>query len=224
MPIEVALFPWQTVLFPGTAIPIHVSEGAHLEAVRHCLDTDTACGVVLVEMVGPGQGMLAEVGTLASIQDHVERPDGAIEAVGVGTQRFRILEILQDEPYILASAEPMEEPESADLEPKDRESIEVLTEQFQKYAELALPKLPGGLRIRLPSDPVTRLNLVCSALVVPLHQKQQLLEEGQVGRRAWIASAIIRREVAELEALRATMKVLRGDEDAPPGPYPFSRN
>ncbi|MBD3177419.1 MAG: hypothetical protein GF320_19770 [Armatimonadia bacterium] len=222
--IEVALFPWQTVLFPGTVIPIRVSEGAHRAVVQHCVETSTPFGVVLVEMMGMGQGMLAEIGTLASIQDHVEHDDGAIEALGVGSQRFRILEIIQDDPFILAKAEPLEEHGPSDVAPSEDQAIDQLAEQFWQYAALALPKLPGSMKIQLPSDAVSRLNLICSALMVPLHQKQQLLEEDELGRRVEIASTIMRREITELAAFRAAMKILKGEDDAPPGPQPFSLN
>ena len=109
------------------------------------------------------------------------------------------------------------------LSEKD-DSIEELTEQFWRYANLALPKLSSSLRIHLPSDPLSRLNLICSALLVPFHQKQQLLEEDDLPRRVRVTYNILRRESAELQAFRAAMKVLRGDEDAPPGPGPFSLN
>ncbi len=224
MAFEVVLFPWQTVLFPGTIMPIRVTEGAHLEAVRHCLDTSTPFGVVLVELVGTGQGMLAEAGTLATITDHVKHEDGAIEALGVGGRRFRIREIVQEEPFLLAQVDAMEEQDSAELSPAEVDSIEELTEQFWRYANLALPKLSSSLRIHLPSDPLSRLNLICSALLVPFHQKQQLLEEDDLPRRVRVTYNILRRESAELQAFRAAMKVLRGDEDAPPGPGPFSLN
>ncbi len=223
--VEVPLFPWQTVLFPGTYFPIRVSEGPHAAAVHHCLAHGTPLGVILVEVVGAGQGILAEVGTLATLQDAVDHEDGSVETLGVGRQRFRIRRIVGDTPFLAAEAELL-----ADAEVQHASDSEVdatlrsVTRRFHQYASLALPQVPGNVEVQLPSERVERLNLICSAVLVPLRQKQRLLEEDSLIRRAELAETILHRETTELASYRAAMDILQGEEPHLPPPYPFSRN
>jgi hypothetical protein len=219
---KVALFPYQTVLFPGTLIPIRVSEGAHRAVVDHCISTDSPFGVVMVEVLGEGRAVLAEVGTLALVQEHADREDGSIEVVGVGSDRFRIVRVLSDSPFVTAEVCPLYDEVGLSPEELNR-ALAQLSERFHRYAGLVLTLPTESMEIQLPSDPVARLNLICSALMVPLRQKQVLLEELRVERRIEIATSIVHRETTELEALRLALGLLQGEED-PLTAVPFSLN
>jgi len=211
--LEVPLFPTPTVLFPGTVIPLRVTEGPLHAAIEHCVETDTPFGVVLVDMLDSGQAVLSEVGTLAAVHDHTVADDGSIEAVGIGTDRFRILRIVRDSPFIAAEVAKLAD-ERADLNDRPvREALEDLSARFRTYAGLALPRLPETVEVQFPSDPTARLNLICSAMMVPLRQKQRLLEENSTARRIEIALSILQREICELDALRAAIAILRGEDD-----------
>jgi len=219
--LEVPLFPTPTVLFPGTVIPLRVTEGPLHAAIEHCVETDTPFGVVLVDMLDSGQAVLSEVGTLAAVHGHTVSDDGAIEAVGIGTDRFRIVRIVRDTPFIAAEVTKLAEEEADPDDRPMREALGDLSTRFRKYASLALPRLPENMEVQFPSDPTARLNLICSALMVPLRQKQRLLEENSTARRIEIALNIIQREICELEALRAAVAILRGEEDVS---YPLGLN
>lgn len=221
--MEVALLPAQTVLFPGALMPVRVSEGAQLEIVRRSLDRDEPFGVVLYDQGEYGGATLSEVGTLALIQQHMVRDDGTIEAIAVGSDRFRIRHIVHDTPYLLAEVEiVLDEPLDRGA-PESEAAVARLSDRFRRYASLALPLNMGASEIQLPPGVVERVNLICSALLVPLQQKQVLLEESSLLRRITVATAILQRETLELDAMRSALRILR-DEVPQAGPYPFSRN
>ncbi len=217
---NVALFPSETVLFPGTLMPVRVSAGVHHAVVRHSLDHGEPFGVVLVEVGESGEAAVSRVGTLTVVRDHVRREGGTIEAIGEGSERFQIEAIVQDAPFMIARVSLVEDDPFDFGSPEAGRALEDLSQRFRRYASLALP-LPH--EIQLPPNVQSRLNLICSALLVPPRQKQMLLEETDVERRMHMASTILRREICELDSLRAAMRILRGEQDAA-GPYPFSRN
>lgn len=219
---EVVLFPAQTVLFPGTLMPIRVSRGAHYDTLEHCVQTDAPLGVVLVELTSEGQAVLAEVGTLALLQNPEMDASGTIRVLAVGSDRFRILRLLRDTPYLVVEAERLQD-ESAEDYPDIERPLGDLSQRFSRYASLAMQLPDADAQIQLPRGAVERVNLICSALMIPLPQKQRLLEETSLPRRIKLATAIVQRETCELEAFHAAIRVLTGSVE-PTSPYPFSLN
>jgi Lon protease-like protein len=145
--MQIPLFPLHTVLAPGIALPLHVFEERYRAMVRHCLDTSSPFGVVLIREgseVGPADGGAAElaiaaVGTLAEIREASRYADGRWDILCVGRSRFMIHEILSDAaPYLVAEAELLPD------EPGDDETAEALvgfvTRRFVDYLRLLQPR------------------------------------------------------------------------------------
>ena len=83
------LFPLDVVLFPGLPLPLHIFEPRYKEMIGKCLDQSTAFGVVRSVEQG-----LAEVGCTAEITTVVKRyPDGRLDIVTQGRERFQILNV-----------------------------------------------------------------------------------------------------------------------------------
>ena len=86
------LFPLDVVLFPGLPLPLHIFEPRYKEMIGKCLDQSTAFGVVRSVEQG-----LAEVGCTAEITTVVKRyPDGRLDIVTQGRERFQILNVNQE--------------------------------------------------------------------------------------------------------------------------------
>jgi Lon protease-like protein len=106
--MELPLFPLHTVLCPGIALPLHIFEQRYRELVRHCIESESPFGVVLIRdgrEVGPGSISFSAVGTLAEIRQAGRYPDGRYDLLVVGTGRFAIEEVDADaRPYLLAQA------------------------------------------------------------------------------------------------------------------------
>src|SRR5437588_1623504 len=105
------MFPLQTVLFPGVAMPLHVFEPRYRALTRHCLDGDGRFGVVLIERgseVGGGD-VRVSVGTGARIVESAELPDGRWLLMVVGVERVGVRRWLPDDPYPQAEVDVLAE-------------------------------------------------------------------------------------------------------------------
>lgn len=93
-PAEIPLFPLNTVLFPGGPLPLRIFETRYLDMVSDCLKREQGFGVCLVEQsseTGPAHTYTA--GTLARIRDWSNGPDGLLNILALGSQRFRVTRV-----------------------------------------------------------------------------------------------------------------------------------
>jgi Lon protease-like protein len=92
------LFPLDVVLFPGTTLPLHIFEPRYKEMIGECLAQRRTFGVVRAVEQG-----LAEIGCTAEIVTVVkEYPDGRIDLVGEGRERFELLRVNQERSFLQA--------------------------------------------------------------------------------------------------------------------------
>jgi len=94
--MDLPLFPLETVLCPGIALPLHVFEPRYRRLLERCLAEGSSFGVVLVREgreVGPTPASLARVGTMAEIRECRALDDGTFDILVVGTERFAISEV-----------------------------------------------------------------------------------------------------------------------------------
>jgi len=94
----IPLFPLDVVLFPGTPLPLHIFEPRYKEMIAECLSEHRTFGVVRVLEQG-----LAEVGCTAEIITVVkEYPDGRLDLVAEGRQRFELVRLNQERSFVQA--------------------------------------------------------------------------------------------------------------------------
>jgi len=92
------LFPLDAVLFPGTPLPLHIFEPRYKEMISECLAQHRTFGVVRAVDQG-----LAEIGCTAEIVTVVkEYPDGRLDLVTEGRQRFELLRVNQERSFLQA--------------------------------------------------------------------------------------------------------------------------
>ena len=94
----VPIFPLQTILFPGSKLPLRIFEPRYLDMVSHCMRSNTEFGIVLSRKV-PQPGMLETyaTGTLATIIDWNQGNDGLLGITTLGTNKFELLSITRQE-------------------------------------------------------------------------------------------------------------------------------
>ncbi len=90
---EIALFPLNTVLFPGGPLPLRIFETRYTDMVRRCMREQSAFGVVLIRAgVEVGEvASAAEIGTSARIVDFYQLPDRLLGITCLGEKRFRVV-------------------------------------------------------------------------------------------------------------------------------------
>ncbi|MGA2562545.1 MAG: LON peptidase substrate-binding domain-containing protein [Steroidobacteraceae bacterium] len=89
---QIALFPLNTVLYPGGLLPLRVFEPRYLDMVGRCLRADSIFGVVLLDGGSDTSREVstAQVGTSARIVDFQQLQDGLLGLLCRGERRFRI--------------------------------------------------------------------------------------------------------------------------------------
>jgi Lon protease-like protein len=84
--MKIPLFPLGLVLFPGTALRLHIFESRYKEMIGECLAQSKAFGVVRAQPEG-----LAVIGCTAQIVRVLqEYPDGRLDILCRGADRFEI--------------------------------------------------------------------------------------------------------------------------------------
>jgi hypothetical protein len=142
--MELPLFPLNTVLCPGIALPLHIFEDRYRALVKHCLETTSPFGIVLIREgreVGAGTISFTGIGTIAEIRDAGRDDEGRYELLVVGTRRFEIQRVLSTRrPYLVAEVELLDE--TLGDETAAHRLAMTATRRFVSYLELLQPR-PG---------------------------------------------------------------------------------
>ncbi len=176
--IEISLFPLNTVLFPGQVLPLHIFEDRYRLMIRQCLAEENPFGVVLIRR-GLEIGETAEpymVGTIARIRESTHLPDGTMNIVSVGMERFRIRRLIHDQPYLRGEVETfpmMESPDAAAVNALAHRVRQLAVRYIELIAEAA------GLHIKVETVPDTPQQvgyLAAVAMQIDNKEKQSLLD------------------------------------------------
>lgn len=183
--VEIPLFPLPNlVLFPSTVAPLHIFEQRYRLMVREAIEGDGRIGVVLLksgwEHAYDEAPPVYSVGGLGVITDHEELEDGKFNIMLTGLQRFHIESEVRQTPYRIARVSLLE-----DSLPDDSESESIQRQLLGHFQELA-----GEEQDRIPMNRITELrvpelvNVISMSLEIPPHEKQLLLQTGDVTQRA----------------------------------------
>ncbi len=107
------MFPLGTLVFPGSVIPLHVFEPRYQKLTTDCLGADSSFGIVLISRgteVGGGD-QRTSVGTKVEITKAASLADGRWLLMAQGSQRIRVTEWLEDDPYPKAMVTDWPDPE-----------------------------------------------------------------------------------------------------------------
>ena len=141
---EIPLFPLRSVLCPGVALPLHIFEERYRLMIDRCIERGEPFGVVLIRdggEVGPLSGEFATIGTTATIRRAGKYPDGRLDILTVGQQRFRLESVDSvSQPYLIGRVEFLAEPTGPAEEA--REQAARIGHRFLEYLELLQPE--GG--------------------------------------------------------------------------------
>ncbi len=125
---EIGLFPLGVVLLPTERLPLHIFEERYKELIGECLQADRDFGLVFAD----DDGMRA-AGTRAEVVEVLERfPDGRLNIVVEGKDRFRIVEVTSGRSFDTAIIEDL-----SDEDEKDTPVQDDLAECLQAYRRLA---------------------------------------------------------------------------------------
>lgn len=187
---ELRLFPLQTVLFPGMALPLHVFEDRYRQLISECVEASEPFGIALIregEEVGGG-AIPHDIGTTARIDSLQTDDAGRIQLLAMGERRFRVTELHHDRPYPWAE---VSYPEDEGTDVPDS----LLARARDRYGSLLrLRMVASGEYVRevdTPSDAAKLADTVGAAIAVSPETRQELLEAIDVTRRLELALALM---------------------------------
>jgi Lon protease-like protein len=213
--LKLPLFPLNTVLFPGMPLSLHIFEERYKLMINRCLEAHLPFGVVLIENGLEANGPLAQphhVGCTARITQVQPLGGGRMNLVAVGQDRFKILSLEHDQPYLVGNVEllPMENDNPVVLNSTGR--------YLRPWVERYLTMLARAENLKfdidqLPQDPLSLAYLAAFLVQIPTAQKQDLLAVEGASALMDNVRAIYRREVTLLDAMLAK------DNVAEQGPF-----
>src|SRR5690606_12230780 len=206
-----------TVLFPGVVIPITVGRDKSIKLVKEAYKGDRTIGVVSqkdMEIEEPTLTQLHKVGTVANIIKILQMPDGNTTVIIQGKQRFKLIELIQSEPYIKAKVErfPEDKPKTSSKEFKAL--ISSIKELALQVIQLS-PHLPSeaGIAIKNIESPTFLVNFISSNLSLEMIDKQDLLEMKDFVKRAKLLLEHLTTEIQMLELKNQIQNKVRIDLD-----------
>jgi Lon protease-like protein len=158
----IPLFPLDVVLFPGTPLPLHIFEPRYKEMIGECLAQHRNFGVVRVV-----EQSLAELGCTAEIVTVVkEYPDGRLDLVTEGRQRFEVLRVNQERSFLQAEVLMIDDEPGAPPQEDTSRAVQLHSE---------LLAIAGAKQDLSAADPSLLSFYLAGSLPLDLDFKQKLL-------------------------------------------------
>ncbi len=217
-PNELPILPLRnTVLFPGVIIPITIGRDRSVKLIKDAENGNKTIGVVAQKDFDtelPELSDLNHVGTVAHILKMLKMPDGNITAVIQGRKRFEITEMVQKDPYFKAKVVDLKEVKP---EKKDEEFGALVS----SVKDLALriidesPNIPAEAAIAIKNikNSSFAINFVSSNMNIGLTEKQLLLEEVDLKKRAILVLELLTKELQMLEMKNKIQSKVQTDLD-----------
>jgi uncharacterized protein len=202
------LFPLSTVLMPGASLPLHIFEPRYRQ-----LTVDLVTGVVPQKQFGvvavregwtgdDETGALHSVGCTAALLDARRLPDGRFDIVTRGVRRFRLLDVdAEARPYLMGEVEYV--PDRSDDPPVDLRALaDAARAAHRRYCDTAWKSGEWSE----PADdvaPAELAHLLAADCLLPMADRQRLLEQISPEMRLRMVRALLIREAGLLARLRA---------------------
>lgn len=221
IPTYLPLFPLNTVLFPGMPLTLHIFEERYKQMINQCVQKHEPFGVVLIQEGVEAMGPLAApymIGCTAPIVHLQPLNDGRMNLLAIGQERFRIISLYRDQPYLTGRVE------RYPLDASNEEQTSHVARRLRPWIEqyLALLGQAGDVELdidRLPADPLMLGYLAATILQVPPKFKQSLLAAPHLTNLLNDVRQLYQRELPLLRMMLQTdIESLEGN------PPPFSLN
>ncbi|HAF13022.1 MAG TPA: endopeptidase La [Blastocatellia bacterium] len=209
-PFEIPVLALQNMtLFPETVVPLAVGRPRSVKAVEGALATQEkllACITVRADAATSSTqdakpADLYQVGTLTMIK-RMERIEETMHIIAQGTERIKVIEWKQEDPYLRALVQILPE-----VKIVDKEEVEATKRNVQAMVQEALALLPGvppEVRVAMMGsvEPIRLAYFLGSILNLGVEQEQKMLEADSADALLRLAHGYLAREL-EIIQLRS---------------------
>jgi ATP-dependent Lon protease len=197
-----------TVVFPGTIVPLSIGRPESLKLLEESLPQSRMIGVCaqrVAEKDQPGPDDLHQVGTACHVLKLVRQAEGSALLVVNALQRIRLGRAVQTEPYLRAEIEVLTSVPPPAGNAEWEATVNGLRQTALQLVELT-PGAPEELRGVLMNitDAGMLADFIANSLNFDPARKQELLEELEVARRV---RAVHQQVSAQLEIARIQQKL-----------------
>ena len=192
-----------TVLFPGVVIPITAGRDKSIKLIDDANKGSKVIGVVAQkdeDIEDPTSSDIHETGTVARILRVLKMPDGNTTVIIQGKKRFKVTEVITEEPYMNATISEVPEVRPS----KDSKEFDAIIESIKDLALQIIrdsPNIPSeaSFAIKNIESNSFLINFVSSNMNLSVKEKQSLLEINDLKERALATLKFMNVEFQKLE-------------------------
>lgn len=196
------LFPLPVVLFPGSAMPLHIFEERYKMLIGECLQDISDFGINFVN-----KEKISDVGCTAAVLTVLRRyPDGRLDIVVRGNRRSRVVQCFgSDRPYLVGRIEYVEDDAGDADTVLESETISFYNTLVEIVYHSSVPPVTPG------SGEGRTSFLLAQKSGLDIEQRQALLEMRSENQRLSVLNAYFRAVIPKLKELGEVNRIIRGD-------------
>ncbi len=207
----------EAVAFPGAVIPLSIGRDKSRRLLDTVMPADKTLGVVTQKndsVEDPQASDLYSMGTVSVVVKMVRHTEGQQSIVVHGLIRFRILEVVQTDPYLTARVEPLADTTPEKPTPEFLMLVQSVRQAAQRMIELSpnIPDEANGILNEIES-PGTLADFLAANLNESVVEKQSLLEEVDVTKRLERVREKLATRIELLELQETIQKQVRSSID-----------
>jgi len=205
IPSVIPLLPIRNaVAFPGTVMPLNIGRETSKKAVEKALAENKLIGVITQrdpQVESPTVADLYQWGTVGFILKLLKMSDGDQTIVVHGLLRFRIVQLIHTEPFLMARIEVHNDAKEEQTVGKE---LEALSHNVRNMANRVIelsPNVPEEASVILNNitHPGALADFLAANLNIPVDEKQKILEMLSVSDRLNMVSASLANQLDVLE-------------------------
>ena len=210
------------VVYPITWMPLPVGQKRSIRLVEDNLRESRIIALATSQDESteePGPDQIYKIGTAAQVHRVLKTPDGTIRLLVQGLERIKILDYVQEEPYLRARVEVIPETDVIATDSTGQNSalehealVRSVQDLFRKLIDLE-PQMPDELAVMAINAENARnlAYLVASSMNLKVADHQEILEMDSVRDKLMRLTALLRKEVEVLELGRKIQSEAHGE-------------
>jgi ATP-dependent Lon protease len=202
LPEVIGILPIRSaVAYPGTVMPLAVGRERSKKLITNIEPQETIFGLVAqkkADIDDPGPDDLYSVGTAASVLKVIRMPHGSLNIIVHGISRFRIIEYVQQQPFLQARVQPIA------VETRMTKKLQAVIVSVRNTARRVISlssNIPEEAAMLLENieGPSALGDFLAATLNISIPEKQDLLEEADAGKRLVKISVLLANQLEVLE-------------------------
>ncbi len=199
----IPIFPLNVVVLPGEPVPLHIFEERYKQLIADCAPLEGERQYQPFGISFSKKNLLNNIGCTVLVDEILHKyPEGELDIMTYGQKRYRLLETVQEQPYLTGLVEWLVEPEE-EPDQEGRAAVLALYEQFLEIVEVHDSTLDARAS-QLSYEIAYRINLEKAP-------KLELLETIGENARLKLLQNYLEQAVPEIEQAKEFRRIVRSN-------------